>query len=1189
MFLKRVTLCGFKSFSDRVDFEFGPGVTCIVGPNGCGKSNLVDAFKWVLGEQSARSLRGRQMTDMIFNGSSARRASSLAYVDLVFDNTDRSLPFDHGEITITRKLYRSGESEYQLNHETARLKDIRELFMDTGVGVDAYSVIEQGKVDSLLQSNPTERRTIFEEAAGISKYKARRREAERRLDRTQQNLLRVADVIEELEKRLRSVKLQAAKARRFKEYEARLTELRSSFALAEYHRFTSDIQRQNSEVQRRSDEVTALRTEIDRHEAEGSQVTLRLDRLAEEINQADNQFVQAKSEVAAQEERIEAAGKRVEEQQTLLERSQDRLTADDDRLTKARGQLDEVQQAAVALEQQTRELQARTDDLQEKDRTLAREMTEALATLDDEKAGIIDLLRKSAQTHNEIIRLNTHRESLVGQKGRLSQRDEQIAAELEPNLEQKAQLEMRVREVESLIEKETRRLEDKKREADRVNVLRRHIEGELARAKEQRSAMQSRRELLRDLELRMEGVDAGVRKVLDKKHEAGDADVFDSVAGLVADIFETDVTHARIIEATLGDWDQYLIIREVKRFFSQVEDIGELPGRVTAFCLDRLPPIVNSRDFSDRPGFVARAIDLVRYPEAYEQLAKHLLGKTVVVENLETAMTMATDEVAGHRFVTVRGEVVEPDGRIRLGPAASSAGLISRKSELRELDRRMTSMEQRITTLSDQLNRMHAEADHLDGVQQELRTAIYESNTGKVEASAALQAIAETVERLTREQPLIAREVALIEHQISEVLTKSEEGGKSLEALERENEDRERQVGAHQQRIDEIVASRRRTQEDLTQVRVEIGQLTEKRAAGADQMHALSRGIAELEESASSARHDMDNCKARLAEADEAIITGRQRLSVLAKTIAELEATAAGLRNERDELRLDMDGRAQALKTARSRLATTEAELHEYQMALTETNVRRDDLVERVRDEMGVDLADRYQQYEYLEQDWEEVDAEIKVLRTKMDRLGNVNLDAIDELRELEERHTFLTGQRDDLTTSHRQLEQLIAKLNAESRERFATAFQQIREHFRGMFRKLFGGGRADIILEDPDDVLECGIEIIAQPPGKDLQVISLMSGGEKSLTAIALLMSIFKNRPAPFAFLDEVDAALDEANNDRFNRIVEEFVTESQFIIITHSKRTMNIGDQLYGITMQEPGVSTRVGVQLTGATNVA
>ncbi|UCE60619.1 MAG: chromosome segregation protein SMC [Phycisphaerales bacterium] len=1188
MFLKHITVSGFKSFCDRVDFDFAPGITCIVGPNGCGKSNVVDAVKWVLGEQSARSLRGRQMLDMIFSGSTTRRSSSLAQVDLAFDNSDRALPLDTAEVTVSRKLYRSGESEYLLNKTSTRLKDIRELFMDTGIGVDAYSIIEQGKVDVLLQSSPAERRAIFEEAAGISKYKARRREAERKLERTQQNLLRVGDIVEELEKRLRSVKLQAGKARSYKTYEARLNELRSTYALAEYHRFSQEKSRLVALAQQCSDDVTACRADINRHEAEGSRITLRLDELAEQISSVDGQLVTTRSNLAAHEERIEAANNRAEEQKALLARAEQRIAGDASRAGAARVELSEVERSAVELLSQTRELEAQTAGLAEHDQALARELTQAQAVLEDQKAGIVELLRKSAQTHNEIIRLNTHRESLVGQKGRLSMRDAQLASELEAMLEQKARLTMRVGDVETLISDETQRLEEKNQQAQRINSLKQQLSDQLAQTKEQRSAMRSRRELLADLERRMEGLGAGVRKLLDQKGLGDSLTEASCIQGLVADVFEADVDHAGIIEAALGQRDQYLVVSDSRSFLRYTEAVGGLPGRVVAMCMDRLPPLVNPKDFSSQPGFIARAVDLVRFREDFDQLANCLFGKTVVVEDLQAALEMASQDVTGHRFVTLQGEVVDPNGSVALGPSRAGAGLISRKSELRNIDSQMDSVDERVRTLADQLNRTTAEADHIDGVRHELRTAIYESNTAKVEANATLQSIAETIGRLTNEQPLIAHEVILLEHQISEVLEKSNVESESLDALERENQRREAEVEKQQERIDSIVSRRKETQESLTDARVGLGQLNEKRVATADTINTLNRGIAELEESVASGRHDVQQCQERIAESETAARTACEQVSTLSERIEEIEIASSKLRQTRESLRADMDGRAQLIKSARVRLEETEAKLHENEMALAEVKVRRDELVARVADELSVDLPTRYQEYEYQDHDWEQVEAEISELRAKMDRLGNVNLDAIKELEDLQQRHEFLTRQRDDLTESHTQLQQLITKLNTESRERFKKSFEQIREHFRGMFRKLFGGGRADIVLEDPDDLLDSGIEIVAQPPGKELQVISLMSGGEKSLTAIALLMSIFKSKPAPFAILDEVDAALDEANNDRFNRILQEFVSGSQFLVITHSKWTMNVADRLYGVTMHEPGVSTRVGVELTGA-NVA
>ncbi len=1188
MFLKRITLSGFKSFCDRVDFDFGPGVTCVVGPNGCGKSNVVDALKWVLGEQSAHSLRGRQMMDMIFNGSTTRRSSGVAQVDLVFDNADRSLPLEREEISVTRKLYRSGESEYLMNNEVSRLKDIRGLFLDTGVGVEAYSIIEQGKVDSLLQSSPMERRLIFEEAAGISRYKARKREAERKLERTHQNLLRVNDIVEELEKRLRSVKLQAGKARNYLEYEARLKELKAGFSMAEYDRLSQSLRILSAKVQECSDRATGLRTEIDRREADGSQVTVRLDAMAERINSVDNQLVRSRADLAAQEERMATASKRREEQALLQDRAVERHQAGLQRLEETQRELGDVEKSSQELEQRTQELRGRVAELNEQDRLLARELTQVQAVLEDEKAGVIELLRKSAHTHNEIVRLNTHRESLVDQKGRLAQRDAQIAAELESQCRQRAGLEGRLRDVESLLAQQTQVLDDKKAQTDRVHAVRQRLVEELASLKEKRSALQSRREVLQDLQRRMEGVGTGVRWALDAIRNVPSAVESGLLVGLVADIFETDVAHARIVEAILGDWDQYLVVTRGDEFRAMLDANSAPPGRVTTFCLDRLPPQVNIRDVSGLPGFVARAIELVRFSPDMDQLAQQLFAKTIVVEDVAAAFALQNQDVHGYRFVTRLGEVVEPDGRISFGPYTAGAGLISRKSELKDIDIQLAAAETLIVSLADQLDRTQAEVSHLEVVQQELRTAIYDSNTAKVETSASLQSVVEAIDRLTQEQPLLEREVVLLDQQINGVLAQTEQHGRWLDALEQENQERQRRIETHQQRIDAIVEDRRSAQEQLTETRVLVGQLTEKRAAVLETINKLRQGLTEWESAITAANAEAEQCRARITEAEDAIRTAQGQAATLRQSIAELEATAIALRQQREALRLHLEELGQSVKDGRAQLALAEAELHEHEMALAQQQVHRENLVVRIKEELGVDLAERYSHYQPEEQDWRQVEEEMAELRAKMDRLGHVNLDAIEELKGLEERHGFLTRQRDDLNESRTQLQQLIEKLNIESKERFRTTLDQIREHFRGMFRRLFGGGRADIILEEPENSLECGIEIVAQPPGKDLQVISLMSGGEKSMTAIALLMSIFRCRPAPFAILDEVDAALDEANNERFNRIIHEFVKEVQFIIITHSKWTMNSADRLYGITMQEPGVSTRVSVQFTGA-NVA
>jgi len=505
MYLKKITLFGFKSFPDKVHFDFSAGVTCIVGPNGCGKSNLVDAFKWVLGEQSAKLLRGRQMTDMIFNGSATRRSSGMAQIELLFDNADRKLPTDHDEIRVTRKLYRSGESEYLINNETARLKDIRDLFLDTGIGADSYSIIEQGRVSRLLDAGTDERRAIFEEAAGIARYKSRKKEAERKLERTGQNLLRVDDIIEEVQRRLRSVKLQATKARKFQEYDARLRELRAGFSLAEYHRLTGSIDGLRRGLDAGSDESTAIRTSIDRNEAEAAKLAELVNQVTQELSATEQEYMRTNAQIAAHEERIDASQKRIDEQKSNLERVDARLAQARQQREQHELHLTEVQKTAAELQAETHELEGRIRELWDGDRRLSTELAEERARLEDEKAGLVDLIRRSTQVRNEINSLNEHCRKLEGEHHRLGRRDAAIRAELHEYLEQKRALDARIGEVKVLIEAESAVMQQKQRQAEALEQLRAELGEELGSAKEERSGLRSRMLLLDELQRKMEG------------------------------------------------------------------------------------------------------------------------------------------------------------------------------------------------------------------------------------------------------------------------------------------------------------------------------------------------------------------------------------------------------------------------------------------------------------------------------------------------------------------------------------------------------------------------------------------------------------------------------------------------------------------------------------------------------------
>lgn len=1179
MFLKKVVLTGFKSFADKTEFEFGPGITAIVGPNGCGKSNIVDAVKWVLGEQSAKGLRGRSMSDMIFGGSGTRKASGLAQTDLVFDNSDGRLATDQAEVTVSRRLYGSGESEYLLNLQACRLKDIRELFLDTGVGVGAYSIIEQGKVDILLQANPLERRTVFEEAAGISKYKLRKKEALRKLERTEQNLLRVQDVIDEVSRRVRSVKHQAGKARHFQTYHSRLQELRSNYSMAEYHRMSELVAQLAAQAERLGDRVLGVKSAIAAAEAGTSQIGVELLRLEEQISLLDNGLVTVESEITAHQERIAQSRQRTAEQRDVLARAEERAASHRREVAGLEEQVRGREADLRAVEQASAATGTEIERLSEEERRLALAQAQAEAELDERKTAVIEQMRQQARLNNELAVCASRAESLSAQRERLRQRNEGLSRELEEKQGDHERLRGREAELGERIEGESRALEAaKERMAQIRDALDEHAR-ELAEAKEHRSALFSEYQLLADMERRREGISAGVRQLLERREAAPGE--HDYLQGIVADLVETNVEHAPLIELALGERDQYLVVGDSGRFLAEVAELGEEAGRVSAFCLDRLPPFMDGRDFTSQPGYVTTAFDLVRCPERYEQLVRHLLGKVIVVETAADAMRLSEVVPVGYRYLTRAGQIVEPDGSVSAGRAGSRTGLISRKSELRSLAERLADVESRIALLEDQRQQRSAEAADAERVQQEQRARVYELQAARIEASAQLESLRESMRRLDDERPLLAGEIQLVDEQVRETESRATKHQAELAALNASHEKLAGEVDELIAQVARLTQQRRGVGEQLTEARVQAGRLREQHVAACASLNALRQRCLEAAGSADSAAREADACRQRIEEAEHTAVEAGARLEELIRQRERISREAAQLRRQREGLRLRAEELAAEIKTHRSQLEELEGSLHEAQVELEGVRTRREDLAARVRDELGIDLAGRYEDYKHEEQDWAAIENEIAELKEKINRLGNVNLDAISELEELELREKFLTAQRDDLNDSRRQLESLIEELNAVSIERFLTTFEQSRIHFQELFRKLFGGGKANFLLEDPSQPLESGVEIIAQPPGKELQSITLLSGGEKTMTAIALLLAIFKSKPSPFAILDEVDAAMDEANNDRFNRIVREFATRSQFVLITHSKRTMTIASRLYGVTMQEAGVSKRVSVR--------
>jgi chromosome segregation protein len=1180
MRLEKVVLDGFKSFADKTEFIFSAAVTGIVGPNGCGKSNVVDAVKWVFGEQSAKSLRSGRMTDVIFSGNASRKPAGCAEVSLFLANTNGSetgrLPIDADEVQITRRIYQSGDSEYRINNKLCRLKDVRELFMDTGVGVRAYSIIEQGQVERLLSASSVERRVIFEEAAGISKYKAHKEEAIRKLERTEQNLLRLADIVSEVASRLRSVKLAAGKARSYVQYTQRLKELQVNYSLAEFDKIYKTAAQKKAALDEAEKLFAVSAAEVARHDALLGEIGQQIIDTENSINHTDNSLVAVQSKIEQQMQRIEFLRTRIKE----LEQRKAAAVARARQLAEQKSEFTiDLEKYQAQQQENEQSFEQCNHDVEQTSREIAdinAQYSSLEAELEDEKSGIIDIVRHTAQLHNELQSISVYRTNLSSQKDRLAGRAQVAGAELEKLLTDKAQCDARLNDIETVIADLTKNLDNKRKESD-VCIGRAEADKKrLANSKEARSALASELAVLTDMENRREGVKAGAKRILENQSQ------FDYVEGILADIITAHIDYAAAVEAALEDKTDAVVIASTEKLLAGKDAVDKLDGRVHFISADKIEPFVNTDDLSTLSGVKGRLVEFVNYQPKHASLVWALLGKTLIVDSIDKAGPLSETLGPDHKFVTLKGEFASGDGFIKLGPLGRAAGLISRKSRLRQLQDTITNITNEIDALQNQIDESVRTGDHLTKLCKDLRTAVYEANTEKTQINSKLAALEESIKRLSEEQPLITGEIDQLEKQIAQSVQREYESKQKLQELETVNNQRNARINQLQGDYSNLKSSQQTLSDKLTNLKVSLGQISEHRQSLIQTIQSLQTQLQANAGAVAAAESEIKSCADQASAAQTDILASESAVSELFSEKDQKQQSSSQLHNQIEGLLAEQKSNEQTLRDKRAQQSQIEQQINELKIELGQLDVRQQDLIARVRDELQLDLLQSYQNYKDTAVDWEKVREEIAELRGKIERLGNVNLDAIQEQQDLEQRHSFLSTQVEDLNSSKGQLQQLINRLNKVSREKFLETFELVRGHFQQIFRKLFGGGKADIVLEEaPDiDVLDAGIEIVAKPPGKETRSISLLSGGEKAMTAIALLFSVFKAKPSPFCFLDEVDAALDEANNERFDAIVREFQKESQFIIITHSKRTMSVTDMLYGVTMQTQGISKRISV---------
>ncbi|SLL31233.1 cell division protein [Mycobacteroides abscessus subsp. abscessus] len=1180
MFLKRLDIIGFKSFADRISVDFVPGVTAVVGPNGSGKSNITDAIRWVLGEQSAKSLRGSKMEDVIFSGSDSRKAVNFAEVTLTLENEDHFLPLDYHEVSVTRRVYRSGESDFLINKQSCRLKDIVDLFMDSGLGREAFSIISQGKVEEILNSKAEDRRSIFEEAAGVLKYKTRKKKAEGKLVETQDNLNRVNDILHELESQVEPLKIQSSMAKEYLHHRENLESIEVALMVHDIEEAHERFEAISKQLEANKQEELKLSSMLQSKEAKMEEVKNEVAALDESIDDLQQVLLLVSEELEKLEGRKE-----------VLKERKKNATQNRDQLEKSKVELQE-RVAALGSQKETQQklvhqLQAESKEIEdtlkvnEKNLALFNEnLEEKIEML---KSDYIDIVSNQAASKNE---LNSVIHQLSNQEKRTSQLDEEnvnFTKERVRIQEKKTGITDKLKELSDELEKWSTAWKEKQSHFAGIEAKIQQIEKSLYQSYQFAQQAKSRKEMLEELEEDYSGFFQGVKEVLKARGKS-----LHGIRGAVAELMHVPKEYSVSLEIALGGSMQHIVVETEQNGREAIAFLKKNGfGRATFLPMN----VIKGKTLADsqlrliqgHPAFVGIAADLISYDSQYSEIMRSLLGNVIITKDLKGANEMAKILQYRSRFVTLDGEIVNPGGSMTGGAIKQKqASIITRKGELEELKKKIFEMDKTSLKLEEQLKKgkaaLQAEESSMEEARLKVEDLRFQIQTWKDDLKEV-----EFEERAMNDKLSLYDRNKADSHQEQELLLK--------------------------QRID-LQKELDLQNKKLTELDKEIALLTEQKNKQTVSKESVVNTISDLRiQSAAKKeqlRHEKDKLATILHEheiTEEKWKLVSEDLRLLSSEMSNSHSGEATLEEAADHKQHEKQETIQLISLRREERLQKQMQLEELELETKEQRRLHRGIVQSLKDEevklnrVDVELDTRLtnlrEEYlltyegaklEYpLTLEVEEARKKVKLIKLAMEELGTVNLGAIEEYERISERYEFLLEQKTDLEEAKDTLYQVIDEMDEEMKNRFEQTFEGIKAHFETVFQSLFGGGSADLVLTNPEDLLNTGVEIVAQPPGKKLQNLSLLSGGERALTAIALLFSILKVRPVPFCILDEVEAALDEANVFRFSSYLKRYSHETQFIVITHRKGTMEEADVLYGVTMQESGVSKLVSVRLS------
>ncbi len=1179
MYLKSIEVQGFKSFANKIVFEFHNGITGIVGPNGSGKSNVADAVRWVLGEQSAKQLRGASMQDVIFAGTENRKPLSYASVAITMDNSDHHLAIDFKEVTVARRVYRSGESEYLINGSPCRLKDITELFYDTGIGKEGYSIIGQGQIERILSGKPEERRELFDEAAGIVKYKKRKATAQKRLENERENLVRVSDILSELERQVGPLERQAEKAKIYLKKKEELKTCDVNMFLLEVDRIAT----QQKEVEEKYKIADAQLAEAnDAHE----KVRAEYDKMEQEISVLEEQLAAIREEISdttVTKGRLEGQVNVLNEQIHTAEMTDEHLKSRLDSIAREEQErheaLDTYQKEQESLKEELARTEQQRAEAEERLRKIQAELARCAKGIENGKNEIIGLLNKKASVKARQQRYDTMAEQVNIRKAQLTQRllarkseEEDLAGVLAGYEKELEGVNQAIRE----LQQEGARMEEKERGWKRKSA---EISQRLEQTVTSYHKEQSRLESLKNIAERYDGYGNSIRRVMEQKEK------HPGLIGVVSDLIQVEKAYETAIETALGGSIQNIVTEDEKTAKEMIAYLKQNRyGRATFLPLTSVNGKngIRNQDALKERGVIGAASALVRADQKYEGIISHLLGRVIVAETIDDATALARKYRYSLHIVTLEGEYLSPGGSMTGGAFRNSSNLLARRRQIEELEQTVSGLKKEIADSKNRLEEIQTAmsllAEDIEKNKNGLQQSFLLQNTARMNVERAAEQKNESEQMFDS----LARESREIESQLAEIGGSKEQIRQELA----EADERERQIGeenaAYQQVMDENAGREAQAQEELSGIQLAGAAIRQKAEFIQENLNRISGELVRYENErkgflveAKEAKEDAGKKRREIEEILQTIQAAGERSAALQGELAEktrikeeMSAGHKGFFQKREEISkqiTELDKEIFRLNSQREKLG----EESEYQ-----NNYMWEEY------ELTLHAAMELKQEEYA--DPVQVKRMLSSIRDEIRALGDVNVNAIEDYKEISERYEFLKSQHDDLVEAEQTLVGIIEELDTGMRRQFMEKFAEIQQEFNQVFRELFGGGKGTLELVEDEDILECGIRIIAQPPGKKLQNMMQMSGGEKSLTAIALLFAIQNLKPSPFCLLDEIEAALDDSNVGRFAKYLHKLTQNTQFIVITHRRGTMAAADRLYGITMQEKGISTLVSVNL-------